>query len=243
MGFKIYALEFDAEIEFTEDCKWIIGMFGQQLSFQTSKPVAQPKSGFSWNSFLDDTTNPGTLVKRGQRVKLSGVIRFVKREKGWAVDGVEVTKADVGNAPQTARSETDEFHKGMAESRQELKESENELRLLRQKRQELSQKLEKLQSQTEPPTAAPVKVEKMVVEAPPISENTEAWEFDIVSREELPRRCCLPAFSHDFSKMAYAVGGQLVIRSVKSSEGSRSIRLPADVHGLVFSRMKRELRV
>lgn len=105
-GFKIYAMDFNAEIEFTEDCKWITGRFGEQLSFQTSKPVAKPGSGFSWNSFLDDTTNPGTPVRSGQRAKLTGVIRFVKKEKGWAVDRVELTKADVGNAGQSSAETT-----------------------------------------------------------------------------------------------------------------------------------------
>lgn len=107
MGVKFYSLEFDAEIEFTEDCKWVVGMFGQQLSFQTSKPVAKPGSGFSWNSFLDDTvSNPGTLVKKGQQVKLTGAIRFVKKEKGWSVEGVELKNADVGNIPQYAAGTT-----------------------------------------------------------------------------------------------------------------------------------------
>src|ERR1039457_2533982 len=29
---KIYSLAFGAEIEFTEDCKWVTGFMGQQLS-------------------------------------------------------------------------------------------------------------------------------------------------------------------------------------------------------------------
>lgn len=105
LGVKVYSLEFVAEIIFTENCKWVAGMFGQQLSFRTSKPVAEPRSGFSWGKFLDDSQNPGMLVKGDQRVKLSGVIRFVKKEKGWAVDGIEITKADVGNnSPSTNES-------------------------------------------------------------------------------------------------------------------------------------------
>ena len=90
-GFKMYALEFDAEIEFAEDCKWLTGTYGQSLSFRTSKPVAAPKSGFSWNKFADDTQNPGELVTKGQKVLVSGVVSFVKKEKGWAAEIVGIT--------------------------------------------------------------------------------------------------------------------------------------------------------
>lgn len=92
MGVKVYGLEFDAQIEFTEDCKWITGMFGQQLSFRTSKAVAQKQSGFTWDKFRDAADNPGSIVSKGQDIKVSGVVRFVKKEKGWTVDGIELTQ-------------------------------------------------------------------------------------------------------------------------------------------------------
>jgi hypothetical protein len=101
-GFKIYALEFAMEIEIAEDCKWLGGRNGEPLSFQTSKPVAQAGSGFSWNSFADATMNPGTLVKRGQRIKLTGVMHFVKKERGWDVDEIELTQVDIGAVPTSA---------------------------------------------------------------------------------------------------------------------------------------------
>ncbi len=93
IGLTIYTLEFEAEIEFTEKCNWLTGMFGQELSFRTSKLVAAPASGFSWNKFLDDSQNPGTAVAKGQRVQLSGVVRFTKKEKGWSVDSMQLSNA------------------------------------------------------------------------------------------------------------------------------------------------------
>jgi mono/diheme cytochrome c family protein len=93
---KVYSLAFDAEIEFTEDCKWVTGVFGQQPGFVTAKLVAQPTSGFSWNKFMDDSSNPGKAVKQGQRVNIDGVITFEITENGWAVDGISIKNATLG---------------------------------------------------------------------------------------------------------------------------------------------------
>jgi TPR repeat protein len=93
LGVKMYGLEFEAEIEFTEDCKWITGFMGSQLSFRTSKLIAQPSSGFSWQKFSDDGLNPGVPVQKGQKMQVSGVIRFQKKENGWSVDGIELNRA------------------------------------------------------------------------------------------------------------------------------------------------------
>lgn len=122
MGFKIYALEFNAEIEFAEDCKWAAGALGQQLSFSTSKAVVESQSGFSWDKFLDDTTNPGALVKKGQRVQLSGVVRYLKKEKGWAVDGIEISKAApiVGSVESAVHSLREKAERGDANAQYEL---------------------------------------------------------------------------------------------------------------------------
>ncbi len=91
MGFKIYVLEFDAEIEFTEECKWVTGLFGQQLSFRTTKPPVQDSGALA--QFMEASMNPGDVVKKGQRAQLSGTIRFAKEERGWAVDGLELSRA------------------------------------------------------------------------------------------------------------------------------------------------------
>lgn len=84
MGVQFYSLEYQAEIEFTEDCKWVTKMFGLEKGFRTVKPVAEPRGGgFSWNKFMDETQNPGNLVKQGHRETLSGKITFEKTEQGW----------------------------------------------------------------------------------------------------------------------------------------------------------------
>lgn len=99
MGFKIYEMEFESEIEFTEECKWVTGLFGQELSFKTAKLVAEPKSGFSWNKFMDDSQNPGRAVTKGTKVQLSGVILFLKKERGWSVENLKLTRASpIGGA-------------------------------------------------------------------------------------------------------------------------------------------------
>jgi hypothetical protein len=103
---KVYSLEFQSEIEFTENCKWAIGNYGQQLSFQTSKPVTQQQGGV-WGQFLDNAVaNPGVLANQGQRVQLFGVIHFEKKENGWSVDNVELTKYVAENAPQSTTGTT-----------------------------------------------------------------------------------------------------------------------------------------
>jgi hypothetical protein len=81
---KVYSLEFEAEIEFTEDCKWVTGNFGQGLSFRTVKLIAQPNSGFSWGKFIDDADNPGSPVQKGQKVQIAGTVRFEKKGE-WLV--------------------------------------------------------------------------------------------------------------------------------------------------------------
>lgn len=99
MGFKVYKLEFTAELEFVEDCKWLgdpVPLFG----FRTSKVYTQNEASFA--SFLEKTTNPGEIVKKNQLAQISGVITFVKKENGWAVDSMEFSKG-IGllNSPQS----------------------------------------------------------------------------------------------------------------------------------------------
>lgn len=94
---KVYNLEFGAEIEFTEDCKWLNSNTGQGYSFRTSKlvgPDAQSKTyGFSWNQFADAGLNPGMSVQKAQRMQVSGAIRFEKKENGWVTDEIELNSA------------------------------------------------------------------------------------------------------------------------------------------------------
>jgi hypothetical protein len=394
MGFKIYALEFNAEIEFAENCKWVIGFMGTQLSFRTTK--LPPKSQDGLAAFMEASQNPGMQVSKGQHVQLAGVVRFVKKENGWSVEGVDITKGDVENAPKPAtrpnpiqqskgagsdvqqgrwtvlggpasserqslqaekeavqrvqnlyRDGYDNFKFGMkpeelfpligmnpanwaslpiareyggADVRycwQYVNKLQNVPRLAEGKcsdssyvcflffegqlfstsirflndssysdHRELfnnfaarlgidprssegmgrltvrtstvllegkldaqaarvdfikagSPKAENTPKETgssaSAPAAAAAKLEEKPVELQPITENTEAWEFEVVSHEELPPQSSLPAFSKDFSKLAYVARRQLVVRAVVNSKPLKSFRLPADVHSLAFS--------
>lgn len=89
MGGKFYVLEYVAEIEFTEDCKWLNGAFGGAPSFRTSQSASGPRSESLWESI----NNPGVYAKRGEELELTGEIRFVKKESGWVVDSVKIEKA------------------------------------------------------------------------------------------------------------------------------------------------------
>ena len=85
LGFKVYNLEYQMEIEFVEDCKWITGhsaALGGEVGFRTSKPKGSQEF---WDKFMDDSTNPGKLVKKGHKERISGSIAFEKTDNGWRV--------------------------------------------------------------------------------------------------------------------------------------------------------------
>jgi hypothetical protein len=104
---KIYSMEFEAEIEFTEDCKWVTDIMTRHFSFRTSKLVGQSNSGFNMGKFIDDADNPGSPVQKGQKVKIAGVIRFEKKENGWSVDGIEINQATlVGGSTSEVSQQT-----------------------------------------------------------------------------------------------------------------------------------------
>ena len=94
MGMKAYILEYEAEVEFLEACKWNIRTFAgaimdDQASFRTTKSTK--RAGNELAKFTELVTNPGTEVSKGQKFKLVGAIQFEQKEKGWWVDGVKVT--------------------------------------------------------------------------------------------------------------------------------------------------------
>ncbi len=91
-GVKLYTLEYDAEVEFLEACKWDVLISGgvlmdDELHFGTRSLTDK--------SSMEAAMNLGTEVAKGQMVKLLGAIVFEKKESGWAVDSVKVksTKA------------------------------------------------------------------------------------------------------------------------------------------------------
>jgi len=89
---KVYNLEYEAVIEFTGNCKWITGLGGIEMGFRTSQLPNRSLGALA--QFAADDAMPGTIVKQGQQVKISGVIRFEKKENGWSVDEIDIKSAN-----------------------------------------------------------------------------------------------------------------------------------------------------
>lgn len=109
---KVYSLEFKAEIEFASDCKWITGLGGSMMGFRTAQ--LPNKSLGALAQFAADDGMPGTIVKQGQQVKISGVIRFEKKENGWSVDGISINSATPIARSVASASEISQTHQPSA---------------------------------------------------------------------------------------------------------------------------------
>ena len=71
-GENVYHLEFQAEIEFTQNCKWVKNA-DNTLSLRTTPPPS--------NALFD--TDIGPVVQAGQRQIINGSFDFEKTEQGW----------------------------------------------------------------------------------------------------------------------------------------------------------------
>ena len=101
-GVKLYSLEFEAEIAFTEACRWLLAdPVNRKYSFRTA---AIPQSNMNQIQTLLGhlNTGDGSAVAKGQIVKITGTISFEKKEKGWSVEGITI-----GNATLVASSKND----------------------------------------------------------------------------------------------------------------------------------------
>lgn len=87
---KVYALEYEAEVEFTENCKWLNGEGGYAPSFHTIKPAAKSKN--SSNRYVTplDNAQHGMIVQAGLRLKLAGVMNFIQKEDVWVLETVKI---------------------------------------------------------------------------------------------------------------------------------------------------------
>lgn len=85
-GVKVYVLEYEAVIEFLDDCKWLtVDPFSaRHIGFKTvqTKRSAEKKGGY-WAGWMNLTQTPGTEHKKGERQNYFSSIRFEKTEKGW----------------------------------------------------------------------------------------------------------------------------------------------------------------
>lgn len=105
MGVKVYTLDYDAQIEFAEACKWNIKLLAGQLvddslTFRTSK--LPDKNLNATAQFAEAALNQGQEMSKGEKVQLAGSIRFEQKERGWAVDNIKVgSVTPVSNLPKT----------------------------------------------------------------------------------------------------------------------------------------------
>lgn len=76
----LYELQWTAEIEFREDCKWVTGLFGANVGFQTRTPP--PKSGQGFGGRLDGKRRVSRGPRRaGDRATHSRIVTFRKTKK------------------------------------------------------------------------------------------------------------------------------------------------------------------
>ena len=90
---KLYNMEYEAEIEFSEPCRWLTdGSFRRNYTFRTA---AKPRSNLNQTTAILDHINTGdsSTMAKGQRFKIAGAISFAKKEKGWSVVGVDLNRA------------------------------------------------------------------------------------------------------------------------------------------------------
>jgi hypothetical protein len=90
-GVPFYTLEWTAEIEFTQPCKWVTGLFGLGAGFHTRAPTSGAGKGY-WDGFLEQSQYPGVLVNPRDRATLWGAVIFRKTEKGWKAEQCTVAK-------------------------------------------------------------------------------------------------------------------------------------------------------
>ena len=89
-GRQLYAMEFEAEIQYTETCRADFGHFGVFNSFKT---IETPEGldcscmgvGCPLEASLQCSFLIGPEVEKGRRETLSGTLTFEKMEKGWRV--------------------------------------------------------------------------------------------------------------------------------------------------------------
>jgi hypothetical protein len=88
MLYKSYSMDFKAKIEIQQDCYKYYISFSEHLfdNFQVNlEKVNDPMTNFFGVEEVD--------FKKGDQYELIGKANFEKRDKGWEVFGVEITKA------------------------------------------------------------------------------------------------------------------------------------------------------
>lgn len=83
-GTPIYTLEYEADIEFLADCKWLNDTNGVHDGFKTalSDDQTQEKKGF-WRGLASALLEQGSDQKRGDKATYRGKLVFEETERGW----------------------------------------------------------------------------------------------------------------------------------------------------------------
>jgi hypothetical protein len=120
----VYRIEFDATIQFTKDCKWLVALGGLGgLQFKTREAPKTTNGNFNWNDFFETTQYPGIVVKASQILGIAGTVTFLKSERGWnvssPVDAKVVSGLDNSGRPLSPSNPTSAApsgNKGLSES-------------------------------------------------------------------------------------------------------------------------------
>lgn len=88
-GVEYYVIEYEAEIEFKEDCKWLLrgsSMNEPPRSFKTgkTKKQAEAESGF-WGGWMNLSMQPGKEYRKGEHDKFTSYLVFEETENGWRI--------------------------------------------------------------------------------------------------------------------------------------------------------------
>ncbi len=94
MGVKLYEMEFEADIEFTNDCTWRTNFAAQ---------VAQSPSEGYWAQYAQSLMRMAGQrnAQKGERATVTGKMQFEKKERGWFVDGIRVLKVQTTSPGQS----------------------------------------------------------------------------------------------------------------------------------------------
>jgi len=84
MAVSFYRLRFDSQIEFTQECKWLLPSDGSM--FRT-RPLLADKA--AWPQYFENTQYPGVIVKKGQREQVAATLVFSKTDSTWSVPSLE----------------------------------------------------------------------------------------------------------------------------------------------------------
>lgn len=98
-GSKFYNLAFRAEIQFSENCKWLPQTSGKQIGFTTQPQTGS--SGAAWEYAANQKISR-LNVQKGQKAQLAGEITFYRFRNSWYTGELNLEKAELLNAAPAA---------------------------------------------------------------------------------------------------------------------------------------------